>query len=143
MLKLWTDGSAIPNPGPGGFAVILQHEDGTGEPVILGREAWSSNIRMEGMAILAAIKGAKGRECRIYTDSRFWMDVLMKWAPMWEMQGWKKTKGKIMNLDIVKELYELYMKNPVKLVWVKGHAEVGLNELADEWADKAREGYRL
>jgi len=143
MKILWTDGSAVPNPGPGGFAVILEQEDGTGKPVILGREANTTNIRMEGMAIIAAIKGAKGRPCEIHTDSRFWIDVLTKWAPGWEAKGWKKKGGPIKNLDIVRRLYEIYKKSDVKLVWVRGHIGTELNEMADEWANKAREGAKL
>lgn len=143
MKVLWTDGSASPNPGPGGFAVILEQEDGTGKPVILGREANTTNIRMEGMAIIAAIKGAKGRPCEIHTDSRFWIDVLTKWAPGWEAKGWKKKGGPIKNLDIVRRLYEIYKKSDVKLVWVRGHIGTELNEMADEWANKAREGAKL
>ena len=143
MKILWTDGSAVPNPGPGGFAVILEQEDGTGKPVILGREANTTNIRMEGMAIIPAIKGAKGRPCEIHTDSRFWIDVLTKWAPGWEAKGWKKKGGPIKNLDIVRRLYEIYKKSDVKLVWVRGHIGTELNEMADEWANKAREGAKL
>lgn len=143
MKVLWTDGSAVPNPGPGGFAVILEQEDGTGKPVILGREANTTNIRMEGMAIIAAIKGAKGRPCEIHTDSRFWIDVLTKWAPGWEAKGWKKKGGPIKNLDIVRRLYEIYKKSDVKLVWVRGHIGTELNEMADEWANKARLGAKL
>lgn len=143
MKILWTDGSASPNPGPGGFAVILEQEDGTGKPVILGREANTTNIRMEGMAIIAAIKGAKGRPCEIHTDSRFWIDVLTKWAPGWEAKGWKKKGGPIKNLDIVRRLYEIYKKSDVKLVWVRGHIGTELNEMADEWANKARLGEKL
>lgn len=85
MLTLWTDGSANPNPGPGGFAVI---EDG--KPVALGREADSTNIRMEGRALMAAIEYAAGEPCTIYSDSEFWINVLTKWAPGWERNGWRK-----------------------------------------------------
>lgn len=143
MLKLWTDGSANPNPGPGGFAVILEQEDGVGKPVILGREAESSNIRMEGWAIVSAIKGAKGRPCEIHTDSKFWVDVLTKWMPGWVEKGWKKKNGEIKNLDIVKELYKIYDSDTVELIWVRGHVGTELNEMADEWANKAREGAEL
>ncbi len=58
MKILWTDGSAMPNPGKGGFAVIEEFPDGTGEPVALGREENSTNIRMEGLAMIAGIKYA-------------------------------------------------------------------------------------
>ena len=56
---------------------------------------------------------------------------------------WTKKNGEIKNLDIVKELYELYKKYPVELVWVRGHVGTELNELADEWANKARKGETL
>lgn len=143
MLKLWTDGSANPNPGPGGFAVILEKEDGSGQPVILGKEADSTNIRMEGWAIYSAITGARGRECEIHTDSEFWVNVLTKWMSGWAANGWKKKRGEISNLDIVKKLYEVYNSDTVNLVWEKGHAGTELNEMADVWANKAREGETL
>ena len=139
---LWTDGSAFPNPGPGGFAVIMD-----GKPVQLGREEESSNIRMEGKALIAAIKFARenfsGETVEIRTDSQFWKNVLEVWAPGWERNGWRKKRGVIKNIDIVKELYRLYRENPVKLVWVRGHVGTEMNELADEWANKAREGEEI
>lgn len=138
MRIFWTDGSANPNPGPGGFAVIEN-----GKPVVLGGDADSSNIKMEGKAMIAAIKEANGEECEIHSDSQFWINVLTKWAPTWEKNNWTKKNGEIKNLDIVKELYILYKQNKVKLVWVRGHVGTEMNELADEWANRAREGERL
>ena len=142
MKILWTDGSAVPNPGPGGFAVI-EVNDETGKPVVLGRDNEATNIRMEGLAMIAVIKYAGNEGCEIHSDSEFWINVLTKWAVKWAENGWKKKTGPIKNLDIVKELYELYCKYPVKLVWVKGHVGTEFNEMADEWANKAREGYQL
>ena len=138
MKTLWTDGSASPNPGPGGYAVIEN-----GQPVRLGAEKDSSNIRMEGFALIAAIEYAGEEGCEIYTDSEFWINVLTKWAPGWEARGWKKATGPIKNLEIVQKLYALYQKYPVKLNWVRGHVGTEYNELADEWANKAREGKTL
>ena len=144
MMILWTDGSANPNPGPGGFAVIEVQGD-MGKPVILGCEAKSSNIRMEGWALIAAMKRAlaAGESCEIHTDSEFWVNVMTKWMNAWADKGWRKTRGEIKNLDIVKKLYELYDPTKVKLVWVKGHAGTKFNEMADEWANKARLGRKL
>ncbi len=138
MKVLWTDGSASPNPGPGGFAVL---EDG--KPVVLGSEKMSTNIRMEGLAMIAAIEYANGENCEIHSDSEFWINVLTKWAPGWKAKGWKKSRGEIKNLDIVQKLYGLYERGNVKLVWVRGHVGTEMNEFADEWANKARQGYRL
>lgn len=142
MKILWTDGSASPNPGPGGFAVI-EILDGNAKPVRLGKEKDTTNIRMEGSAMIAAIKYAGNDGCEIHSDSEFWINVLEKWSPMWAKNGWKKKTGEIKNLDLVKELYELYNKYPVKLVWEKGHAGVKYNEMADEWANKARLGAEI
>lgn len=132
---LWTDGSASPNPGPGGY-VVLEN----GKPVRLGSEKNSSNIRMEGMAFIEAMKYAGGEGCEIWTDSEFWVNVLTKWAKGWEENGWKKKTGPIKNLELVQEAWELYNRYPVKLNFVRGHMGVEMNELADEWANKARKG---
>lgn len=135
---MWTDGSASPNPGPGGFAVILGNK-----PVALGRENPSTNIRMEGMALIEAMKYAKGEECLIVTDSEFWKNVLEKWAPKWEEKEWKKEKGEIKNLELVQEAFELYSRGNVTLKWTRGHVGTVQNELADEWANKARKGVTM
>lgn len=138
MKILWTDGSASPNPGPGGFSVIEN-----GIPVRLGNEKESTNIRMEGKAMIAAIKLAGEEGCEIHSDSQFWINVLTQWAPNWKKNGWTKKTGEIQNLDIVQELYDLYEKYPVELVWVRGHIGTEFNEIADAWANKAREGETL
>ena len=142
MKILWTDGSASPNPGPGGYAV-LEINNGEATPVALGREKDTTNIRMEGCAMIAAIKYAGEEGCEIHSDSEFWINVLTKWAPMWQANGWKKKTGPIKNLDLVQELYELYCSHDVKLVWVRGHVGTEYNELADEWANRARKGETL
>lgn len=141
MKIYYTDGSASPNPGPGGFAVVSG-----GKPVVLGSEPGggeTTNIRMEGFAILAALKHAGGEPCRIYTDSEFWINVITKWSLGWEANGWKKKGGEIKNLDIVREVCPLYRESQAELVWVRGHVGDEGNELADEWANKAREGARI
>ena len=138
MKILWTDGSAVPNPGKGGYAVLEN-----GQPVALGREEESTNIRMEGQALIAAMEYAGEVGCEIHTDSEFWVNVLTRWAEGWEAHGWKKSKGEIANLELVKKAWELYNKFNVKLVWTRGHVGTEMNELADEWANKAREGARI
>lgn len=141
MISYFTDGSASPNPGPGGFAVIKN-----GQPHIIGGEPHgtpvvpdkTTNIRMEAMAIKNALLDSNGEECQITTDSEFWINVLTKWAPTWHANGWRKKAGPIKNLDIVRPLYNLYKRSHAKLVWTRGHAGTELNELADSWANKAR-----
>ena len=139
MTTYYTDGSASPNPGPGGFAVIKDLK-----PHILGSEdGETTNIRMEGKALIAALEDANGAKCVIYSDSEFWINVVTKWAPGWQARGWKKKGGDIKNLDIVQPLFALYPDSQVDLRWVRGHEGDEGNELADEWANKAREGVRL
>ena len=141
MLTYYTDGSASPNPGPGGFAVIKEEK-----PVVLGSEpsgAETTNIRMEGYAIMAALRHADGQPCQIYTDSEFWINVITKWSLGWEANGWKKKGGEIKNLDIVREVCPLYRSSKAELIWVRGHVGDKGNELADHWANQARAGVRL
>ena len=138
MATFYTDGSANPNPGPGGYAVICD-----GNPVALGREADSTNIRMEAKALIAAYGLAEVGD-EILTDSEFWVNVVTKWAPSWQKNGWRKKTGEIKNLELVQELYQLYLDHPdVVLEWTRGHVGTSGNEAADEWANKAREGATL
>jgi ribonuclease HI len=130
----YTDGSCEPNPGAGGFAVIRDMK-----PHILGSEAVSTNIRMEGRALLAALTDAAGAPCVINTDSEFWINVITNWSLGWERNVWKKKGGEIKNLELVREVCELYRRSQARLIWVRGHNNDPGNELADQWAGKARE----
>ena len=134
MIIYYTDGSCEPNPGTGGFAVIKDMK-----PHITGGDFDTTNIRMEGRAIIAALKDANGEHAEIYTDSEFWINVITKWSIPWEANGWKKKGGPIKNLDLVQEAVPLYRESNATLVWVRGHNDDPGNELADEWANKARE----
>lgn len=138
MKILYTDGSCSPNPGLGGFAVV----DGK-KPVVLGTNPDSTNIRMEGEALIAAMEFSAGEEYEIHTDSEFWINVITNWAIGWEAKGWKKSKGEIKNLDLVKKACALYKSSNCKLVWVKAHEGHDGNELADHWANEARAGKTL
>ena len=133
MIVYYTDGSCEPNPGNGGFAVVRDMK-----PHILGGEVDSTNIRMEGRAIIAALKDAGSEPCVIHTDSEFWINVITKWSLAWEKNGWKKKGGEIKNLDIVKEVCPLFRSSKGRLVWVRGHSKDEGNELADQFANEAR-----
>lgn len=133
MIIYYTDGSASPNPGPGGFAVIRDMK-----PQVLGSEPETTNIRMEGLAIIAALKDANGEQCQIHSDSELWIKIITIWSLGWEAKGWKKSGGPIKNLDIVQEVCLLYRASRAELIWVRGHNNDPGNELADEWANKAR-----
>jgi ribonuclease HI len=138
MITYYTDGSCEPNPGAGGYAVIRDMK-----PKVLGGEVGggqTTNIRMEGFAIIAALKDANGEECEIYTDSEFWINVITKWSIAWEKNDWKK-KGGIKNLDIVQEVCPLYRESKAKLIWVRGHNNDPGNEMADHYANEARKKF--
>lgn len=109
------------------------------QPAIVGHELDSTNIRMEGKAMIAALTDADGVKCQIYSDSEFWINVITKWSKSWEANDWRKKNGEIKNLDIVKELCELYKKSNAELIWVRGHNGNNNNELADVWANRARQ----
>lgn len=136
MTVYYTDGSCEPNPGTGGYAVIKDMKVCKlgGEP----SGAQTTNIRMEGFAIIEALKDAGDTHCEIYTDSEFWINVVTKWSIPWEANGWKKKGGPIKNLDIVQEVCPLFRKSKATLVWVRGHNNDPGNELADHWANEAR-----
>jgi ribonuclease HI len=134
MIIYYTDGSCSPNPGPGGFAVIKDMK-----PALVGHELISTNIRMEGKALITALKDADGAHAEIFTDSEFWINVITKWAPAWAEKNWVKKGGEIKNLEIVKEAFELYGQSNATLTWVRGHEGDEGNEMADTWANKARE----
>jgi ribonuclease HI len=140
MITYYTDGSCEPNPGDGGFAVIKDMK-----PAVLGGEPGggaTTNIRMEGFAIIAALKDAAGAECEIYSDSEFWIKVITIWSLGWEKNGWKKKGGEIKNLDIVMEVCPLYRQSKAKLIWVRGHNLDPGNEMADHWANEARKQHK-
>lgn len=140
MIIYYTDGSTAPtNPGPGGFAVIKDMQ-----PYILGGEpGMTTNIRMEGLALIAALKDAHetGDTAIVRTDSKFWIDAMTAWVHNWRKKQFKGVK----NLDIVTELdhYWQLTRGVVKVEHVRGHKGEPGNEMADQWANKAREGVRL
>lgn len=134
MTIYFTDGSCEPNPGTGGYAVIKDMK-----VCKQGGEHNTTNIRMEGIAIIEALKDANGQPAEIFTDSEFWINVITKWSIAWEANNWVKKNGAIKNLDIVKEVCPLYRASNVKLTWVRGHNNDPGNEMADKYANDARQ----
>lgn len=129
MRTFYTDGSCHPNPGPGGCAVVEDRK-----PIYLGFETASTNNRMEGMAILAALHIVAGSSVTIFTDSQLWVNILTAWAPNWEKRGFTKVK----NPDIVIPAFRLFQESDARIEWVAGHSGNLGNSDADFWANKAR-----
>ena len=129
---VFTDGSANPNPGPGGWGVVYV-EDGEVIASDYGNEAHTTNNRMELTALIRAYDLVpEGMETIVYTDSRLSVDTVTKWAAGWERNGWRRKTGPIQNLDLVQELYARAKTRPeLSLQWIKAHDGSRWNEYAD------------
>ena len=144
IVKIYTDGSCVGNPGPGGWAAIIIDDNKKKE--IFGGEKFTTNNRME---LTAAIKGLEYclneegnqpslKEIKIYTDSIYLKDGITLWINNWEKNNWKTSdKKNVKNVDLWKKLKELVKSNQIEWNWVKSHSDDPLNNLADELAKKA------
>jgi len=144
-ITVYTDGSALNNPGPGGWGLIIQLQSGEIDEYSQGYEHTTNN-RMEMMAVINALetlKDFKDDIITIHSDSQYTINGITKgWAKGWRKKGWKKGDGKpALNTDlwgIMLDFVELFPKLGFK--WVKGHAGNPLNERADELANGAAQG---
>ena len=137
MIKIYTDGSCLKNPGNGGWAAII-NDDGDIKRVS-GSEKNTTNNRMELMAPLNALKGMDpNKEIEIYTDSQYVKLGITEWINTWLKNSWKTSKKEdVKNKDLWLELYNLNKSLKIKWNWVKAHAGNSLNEEADSLAKKA------
>ncbi|MFN2133248.1 MAG: ribonuclease HI [Anaerolineae bacterium] len=140
-VTVYTDGGCDPNPGPGGWAAILDYGDH--EVVLRGNAPDSTNNRMEIEAATSALAYLLGRHGRchveLYTDSRYLRQGITGWIDDWFARGWV-TKGgaPVKNQDAWRQLYELSHMHTVSWHWLRGHAGDPLNERADWLARAAR-----
>ncbi|MFT5731844.1 MAG: ribonuclease HI [Planctomycetota bacterium] len=129
---VFTDGSSVPNPGPGGWGAVWVKN---GEVVehLHGQSPGTTNNRMELTALIEAFKMLPEDATEtIFTDSRLCVDTITKWAPNWKARGWKKKSGEIKNLELIQELLPLYEAHPdCKLEWIAAHSGNRWNEYAD------------
>lgn len=132
---VFTDGSASPNPGPGGWgAVYVVGGEIRGEAH--GHDPDTTNNRMELTALLAALELVPpGTPAVVYTDSNLAVRTITEWAAGWQQRGWRRRTGPVENLDLVQPLYEGYRARPeLELRWIKAHAGNRWNEYADALA---------
>jgi len=132
---VFTDGSSVPNPGPGGWGFVWV-EGGEVRTQKHGEDPDTTNNRMELKALIEAYRTLPAdAEVRLYTDSRLVVDSITKWAPGWERKGWKRKGGPIANLALVQELLELDRAHPgCQLEWIAAHSGNRWNEYADSLA---------
>ena len=142
-IEIFTDGSCIQNPGPGGWAAVII-KDGE-EKEISGGDKLTTNNRMELLAVISALRTLPdGCDVTVTTDSQYVSNAFNKgWITKWERQNWMRNrKEAVINPDLWKELLSLTRKHKVKFVWVKGHAGHKYNERCDKLALKEAESYR-
>ena len=144
LIKIYTDGACVGNPGPGGWAAIILLENEKKE--LFGGEKLTTNNRME---LTAAIKGLEYcnaqegkqlslKEIKIYTDSVYLKEGITSWINNWEKNNWKTAdKKNVKNVDLWKKLKELVKSNQIDWHWIKGHSDDPMNDLADKLAKEA------
>lgn len=136
---MYTDGACKGNPGPGGWGVVLRYGDAL--KTLHGGEKNTTNNRMELMAAIQGLKELK-RACpvELYTDSQYVRKGITEWMAGWKKNGWKTAARKpVKNDDLWKALDAEVARHQVNWHWVKGHAGVPDNELADELANRGVE----
>ncbi|MGC5781080.1 ribonuclease H family protein [Methylobacterium sp. NFXW15] len=140
---VYADGGCDPNPGPGGWGVVIATPDGMVE-LCGGEPGGTTNNRME---LTAAIKGLEhfspGAAIEMRCDSQYVVKSVTEWMRGWKAKGWRTTTGEVKNVDLMKRLDELNAARDVKWTWVRGHAGDHLNERADALVHRGRREAKL
>ncbi|WP_201352193.1 ribonuclease HI [Hydrogenimonas urashimensis] len=137
QVTIFSDGSSLGNPGPGGWCTILRF--GKHEKELVGGEAMTTNNRMELMAVIEGLKALKEPcEVTIYSDSNYVVKAINEWLPAWIARDFKKVK----NPDLWREYLRVAAPHRIKAVWVRGHSGHPENERCDELARKTAERYK-
>jgi ribonuclease HI len=137
-IDIYTDGSCLGNPGPGGYGVVMRHDGRSQE--LSGGFRETTNNRME---VLAAIVGleALNQPCSVtlYSDSQYLVNAMEKgWARRWQANGWKRNKKeRALNPDLWERLLRLCDSHDVEFRWVRGHSGHRENERCDRLAVQA------
>ena len=137
MIKIYTDGSCLKNPGNGGWAAIIFMNN---EKIIIsGCKKNTTNNQMELMAAIEALKKIpKDQEVQMYTDSKYVKMGITEWIKKWSQNDWKtSSKQRVKNIELWKELNDISKKHKIEWHWVKAHAGNPNNEEVDELAKKA------
>jgi len=143
-IKIYTDGACVGNPGPGGWAAIILEKNTKKE--LFGGEKLTTNNRMELTATIKALEFCQNKEekqlslnqIQIYTDSTYVKDGITIWIKNWEKNNWKTAdKKNVKNVDLWKRLQELVKSKQIEWIWIKGHSNDPMNDLADKLAKAA------
>ena len=139
MIKIYTDGSCLNNPGNGGWAAIINQDNKVKK--ISGSVKDTTNNKMELMAPIMALQEIdKNQQIEIYTDSQYVRLGITDWIYKWIKNNWQTSKKEpVKNKELWIQLYELTKSYEIKWIWVKAHAGNTLNEEVDLLAKKAAE----
>lgn len=139
LIRIWSDGSCAPNPGPGGWGALIER-DGRREE-LSGNSPASTNNIMELTAAIEALRHTPpGSHVVLTTDSLYVKDGITKWIVNWKKKGWRKADGKpVLNQKQWLALDELAGRRHVRWEWVRGHIGHPENERCDELANAARQ----
>ena len=137
MIKIYTDGSCLENPGNGGWAAIII--DSGKKTQIKGSKKNTTNNQMELLAPIEALKKIpKGSKIEIFTDSKYVKSGITEWIHNWKKNGWKTAdKQKVKNRELWTELDFLANKFEISWNWVKAHSTDKLNNEVDLIAREA------
>jgi len=137
LVDIFTDGACRGNPGPGGWGALLRY--GGKEKELSGREAHTTNNRMEMMAAIAALEALKRPvRVRLHTDSQYLRDGITRYIHGWKERGWKTAdKQPVKNIDLWQRLEAAIEPHKVEWIWVRGHAGHKENERVDQLARDA------
>lgn len=128
-VNLFSDGSALGNPGPGGYCTILKYKDK--EKIIKGSEPLTTNNKMELRAVIEGLKSLKEPcEVTIYSDSNYVVKSINEWLDSWIKKSFKNVK----NVDLWKEYIKVSSPHKIKAIWVRGHSGHIENERCDKIA---------
>ena len=141
-VAIYTDGSCLGNPGPGGWGAILVYGDV--EKEMSGGEENTTNNRMELLAAIMALEALKRPVAVTLTsDSSYLKDGITKWIHGWKKNGWKTAAKKpVANQDLWQRLDEAIAPHQINWQWVKGHAGHPMNERCDDLARLAAEAIK-
>lgn len=135
QILLYTDGSCLNNPGPGGWACLFKL-DSTMKVLYGSVNGETTNNRMELIACIEGLNHLK-RPCDVLviTDSQYVKQGITEWMPAWVRKNWKTRGGKpVKNRDLWEELVDAEFHHNVQWQWVKGHDGNPYNEAADHYA---------
>ncbi|EWH12104.1 ribonuclease H [Catenovulum agarivorans DS-2] len=142
-IQLFTDGSCLGNPGPGGFGAVLKY--GKHEKHLSQGFKLTTNNRMELLAAIAGLEALKETcDVCLTTDSQYVKNGINQWIKNWKKKGWKTSDKKpVKNVDLWKRLDTACEKHHIEWHWVKGHSGHTENELCDELARSAAQSDNL